>query len=532
MRKTYFLLGFSTLLTIVAWAIPLYIVQGNDAILIGTIKVWKTPYVNLQSISNAVGLKWSVEDGSGVMTNGDDFVNFNVKTHKGTFDALYELDNVASGTNPTWVSLKVVSKLLNLPIVKEGAGYFLLKTKPFVQFNGALMYMDTFTLFFSKKPSTFAIHVEYQKMKTVVTVFPVHVSKDYVSPHSPLVSENVGKYSVTYTIFFPHKVKVVESLGYPSLPVQNAKSLNLSHGITFHTFKIQAKTLIRVYALKIPSGVNTKVVYPIKGVGTLSTLTSMISATSVAAVGWSTKASGFIACKGNLIHACVENGPVLVWNDRKFDIIETSPTIAVNIGEVPFNVDGVNSNNGGVLLYTWRYGQVIPREDRIYYVVKGGKVVSKSYMPKVQKGEYLISIDKEYALFLRSVNVGDNFNLFVSVAGNQLKSYEGVVQGKTLLVSNSKRVPWLPVENLNETNSLMTAGVKDGDLYLVKMASSKKMNFGEIADVLVNMGLSKAMLLASNVNQMIVDGKIVEFERKRLYPVGFGIEIDKTTGGA
>ncbi len=536
MRREVFSLFILSFLALTITAVPLYVVDGNDAIRVGEVKNWKKPFVELTTVSTAMGLKWSFKDGIGVVTNGKDFVSFNVKTHGGTFDALYKMDDVASGNTEAWISLEAIAKLAGLTYEKENVGYILLRKKPTLQFNGALLYGGKFTLFFKESPLPFTIRVKSHGMKTMVTVFPVTVSKEYVPIRSPLVEENIGKYSVTYTITYSGPVKILTSLGYPSLPVQSKKSLSFKNGVTFHIleFKTSTDETVHVGVLKVPHGVKTRIVYPSTGVGQKELLASMVPATSLAAAGFPASNVGFIMKNGELIHASSEDGPLLVWNDQKFDIIETSPTISVNIGNVPFGVDSVNKEKGNVILYSHRYGPVIPREaSRVYYVVRNGRIVSESYTAHAEKNEYVLSLTKAYAIFLKNVEIGDDFCLFISF-GEPIGSekHDEIIQGESLLVSSSEKVPWLSAKNV-KGRIFFVAAVKDEDLYLLRFESTTKIDLGEIANMLVNMGFSKAMLVGKgNAVTMIVNGKVVEFERKGLYPVGFGIEIDKTTGGA
>ncbi len=518
----------------------LYLVDGNKAMRLGKVFLWSQPYVKLSDVSIALNLKWSYKGRSGVVTNGKDFISFNTSTHNGLYDALYKLQNVATGTDVPYISLKSMLKLTNLKVEDDPVGYFLVKKAPSLTINGVLLYGKNFTVFFAKKPTGDIMKIERSGMVSTVTIFPVLISKDYVPSHSPLVVEERGKYSVSFRITFTSNLSISYALGYPSLPLQKSKNVELPNGITYQSLEYASlrKNAIKMGIVKIPpsSGI-LKLVHPLEGIGKKELITSMISATALAAIGFSNSNNEFIKEGKNIFsYSALQNGPILVWNDRKFDIIETSPTISVNIGNVPFSVDEINGSSGNAILYTDDYALQIPRDtkDRIYFEVENGRIVGMKYAPHVSKNSYILSLTKDYAIFLKNVHLGDDFYLFFSLGLNSAEKWKGFIQGKCLLVADAKKEELWPneIKSCEGKNALVMA-LKNGNLYLVKMESPKIMSTSEMADVMVNMGFSKAMLLSNSSEiSMIVNGKAVEFDNRGLYPVGFGVEIDKTTGGA
>ncbi len=538
MRRSAFFALFIVVFAFLSFSASLYLVNGNEEMYLGKVYTWSQPYVKLQDVGVALDLQWSYKGRSGAVTNGKDFISFNTSTHMGIYDAIYTMNDVASGTSTPYLSLKALEKIADVKVESDAVGYLLLKKSPTLVVNGALLYGNKFTVFFKEKPSTNVIKVTSSGMVSTVTIFPIKISPKYVSSHSPLVVETKGKNSIVFRITYTSKVQVLYALGFPSLPFQRTKSVQLTNGITYQS--VDSTSLngkrVRIGMVKIPpaSG-KMKIVYPLRGIGEKSLITSMINATSLVAVGFSNTQNGFISYDKILSYSSSQNGPLLVWNDRKFDIIETSPTISVNIGNVPFSVDEINDPNGSVVLYTEDYGPAIPKDDKkMYFEVKNGEIVGMRYVPHPGKGEYILTITKDYQIFLKDVQLGDDFYIFTSLSGKDTSVWKGIIQGKCLLVNNSKKARiWPEEEKKCESNDFLIAALKKRALYLIKAECNQEMNANEISDIMFNMGFSKAMILESGKSiSMIVNGKDVEFNDYGLYPVGFGVEIDKTTGGA
>ena len=537
MRKGVFLL-FVALLTTISFSKSLYLVDGNKAMLLGKVFLWSEPYVKLADVKIGLNLQWSYKGRSGVVTNGKDFISFNTVTHKGIYDALYIMGDVASGTKVPYLSLNALTKLTNFKLENEPAGYFFVKKPPTLVVNGVLLYGNKFTVFFKEKPEVPLMDIQTSGMISTVTVFPVLISSDYLPSRSPLVVEKRGKNSIVFRITHMPNLEISYALGYPSLPLQTSKNVKLGDGLSYQSMELTSLNgkHVKLGILKIPpKSEEVKIVHPLTGVGEKSLITSMINSTSLAAVGFSNDHGGFVKYGKVFSYSSLQNGPLLVWNDQKFDIIETSPTISVNIGEVPFNVDKVNSPRGNVILYTDDYAPVIPKGERIYFEIKNGKVVGMNYVSHPGKKEYILSLTKDYQIFLKNVHLGDDFYLFYSLGGKyDMSSWNGIIQGRCLLVNDSKKEKIWP-DKLKECQgkNVLIAALKNGNLYFVKAECEQEIDANEMADMIINMGFSKAMFLENGKNvSMIVNGKAVEFMNHGLYPVGFGVEIDKTTGGA
>jgi hypothetical protein len=533
-------LSFSILVAVFAifsFSKSLYLVDGNKAMRLGEVFSWSQPYVKLSDVSVALNLKWSYKGRNGVVTNGKDFISFNTLTHQGIYDAIYKMGSVATGVKTPYLSLTALTKLTNSKLQEDAVGYFFVEKTPSLVVNGALLYGNRFTIFFKEKPSPGIVNVETKGMVSTVTIFPISISQNYVPSRSPLVVETRGKNSIIFRITFTSDLNIAYALGYPSLPLQKSKNVDLSNGMSYQSldYTLLKEKHIKIGVLKIPpnSG-KLKIVHPLSGVGEKELITSMIHATCLAAVGFSNVYNGFIEYGKVFSYSSLQNGPVLVWNDQKFDIIETSPTISVNIGDVPFNVDEVNGTKGNVIIYTDEYAPDIAEEsNRIYFEIRNGKIVGMNYTHHPEKGEYVLSLTKDYKIFLKNIQLGGDFFIFSSL-GSDMNTWNGLLQGRCLLVNNSRREKIWPKQVKEcEGKDVLIAALKGKNLYFVKMESDDVISATEMADVMMNMGFFKAMLLDSGKSvSMIVNGKSVEFTNHGLYPVGFGVEIDKTTGGA
>ncbi len=526
-------------LTGYAFGMALYMVNGNEKLYMSQVSYWNNvPFVRLSDVASPLGLKWSYRNGIGVVTNGKDFVSFNVKNHSGFYDAIYPIENASTGTALPWISMDVLKKLTDLEYTVEPVGICLIRKSPTTALTGAVLYRRGFTLFFSSKPTNTAVKVINKGMVATVTVFPVRFSDEYLSPKTPLIAEEDGSYSAVYRITHLSSLTVSTEIGLPGLPAQTSKEIDFPEGVSYQT--IVSTTLrgnaLRLSLVRIPEGTRLKFVYPKNGFGETALLGSIVSDEALAAIGFNRQeTSGFISSDGKIFGAPIQNWSTLIWNNQKFDILEKSPVVTVNIGNVPFTINGINGGDGDVIMYTSAYGPRIPKsDDRIYLEIKDGRIVGTGYVERASK-DMVLSLTKSYELFIRSVGLGDMVSFFTSY-GNFFQNSENAIQGYPLLIYNSQKIPfWSPEEGTNTTTSRIVAAIKNKTLYFIKAESLNEKNgvtLSELSDTLLNMGFSKALCLGSgNETSMIVEGKVVDGLNQGLHPVEFGIEIDKTTGG-
>ena len=526
---------------IVTIAMPLYLVKNGTAIFLTNTSIWKgVPFVKISQIAPILNLKWSYKNKMGVVIHNGDFISFNLKNHRGTYDALYVMNDVSTNTQTPYLSIKAVAKLVGMKVAIDPAGAFLFQRLPSVSLKGVLLYGKRFTIFFNVKSPKTTIKVTSNGIVTTVKIFPVSFSKNYIQANSPLVVEKDGEISAEYRITYTGKLEISTALGYPSLPTQESSSLNFNDGIAYRSLVYKTLTGKMVYLnfLKIPPGVShLKIVYPHSGVGTSGLLSSFATSNAVAAIGIAGKSPGFVMSNGKILSASNANCPTLVWNGKKFDIIETSPVVTVNIGPVPFKINAVNCATGDVVMYTYEYGGKIPKSNnRIYYRIEKGVIVSKKYAEHVRNpNDVILSLTNKYALFLKDVTLGNFVNFFTSLEGVNLDNIDGAIQGHYLIIYNSKKVKlWSLKETECSNEPKMVIGIKNKSLYFIRVyAKNANLDLDELSNILLNFGFSKAMCLNSGKNvSMIVDGKIVGSKSEGLYPAEFGIEIDQTTGGA
>lgn len=527
------------LLATYAVGTSLYMINGNDAAYMSKVSYWNgVPFVRISDVATFLGLKWSYKNGMGMISNGSDFISFNPESHSGLYDALYPVENAATGTGLPWVSMDVLKKLTGIGYTLDPVGICMVRKSPSTELNGAVLYRGNFTLFFKTIPASSVVSVVNAGMVATVTVFPVSFSKGYLSPRTPLIVEKDGEYSSTYRITHLSSLTVSASVGLPGLPAQTSKEIDFPGGVRYRTVvstSLSGKA-IRLSMLMVPEGTDMKLVYPKGGFGNTALLGSIVSNGALGAIGFNrNETTGFISSNGEFLGAPLQNWSTLIWNDQKFDILEKSPVVTVNIGNVPFTINGINGGDGDVIMYTPLYGPKIPESTgRIYLEVKEGRIVGTSYVEHAMD-DVVLSLTKGYELFIKSVNLGDMVSFFTSF-GSIYQKVENAIQGYPLLIYNSQKIPfWSPDSGANTATSRIVAAIKEKTLYFIRADSlngKDGVTLSELSDTLLNMGFSKALCLGSGDGaSMVVEGKVVDELNQGLHPVEFGIEIDKTTGG-
>ncbi|BBJ27736.1 hypothetical protein [Athalassotoga saccharophila] len=495
------------------FASSLYVVDGQNITRISDLIYWKgNPFVQLKKVADFWNIKWSVKDGMGVAEWNNNFISFNTSSGEGLYDAIYALSNAASNANNPLISVASLSMLLGANYTQETDGIFMIKRPPALEINGAILYGHQFTIFFNAIPPDETVKVSRSGILTDIKVFPVKFSPNYVHPNSPLVVERDGNFSVEYLVTFYSTLTVKTSTGTPTLPVQNAEMIDFGNGILYKTSvsTLLSGKVLRLKMIEIPSSANLKV---IKSSGT--TTISLLGNSNIAIVGF--ESSTPLIYANDRLYGVPSNGsPLLTWNGQKFDIIETDQVITVNIGNIPFVIDGINSNSGNVILYT--AGQEISNSpNRLYVQIKDGRVISTDYIPRANG--YVLSINKSSTIFWNDVKIGQIVNFFLPF---YIQNSIFAIQGKTLMIQNSSKMPLLNSINSKDFYVIAAKGEK---LYFIYVEGEQ--DLGMVSDILLNMGFSDAFYLGENVF-MIVDGKIVNGN----LGVGlFWIEIDKTTGG-
>ncbi len=504
---------FFILFPVFLFASSLYVVDGQNITKVSDIIYWKgTPFVQLKKVADFWNMKWSVKGNMGVVEWNQNFVSFNASSGEGLYDALYALSNAASNAQNPLISVESLSLLLGADYTQETDGIFIIKRPPALEINGAILYGHQFTIFFNTIPPDGIIKVSRSGILTDIKIFPVKFSPDYIHPDSPLVVEKDGKFSVEYLVTFYSTLTVKTSTGTPTLPVQNAERIDFGNGLVYKTAistSLSGKS-VHLKMIEIPPSANLKIKY-----SGANSMISLAGNNSLAVVGF--ESSTPLIYANDRLYAVPPNGsPILTWNGQKFDIIETDQVITVNIGNIPFVIDGVNSNSGNVILYT--PGQeVFDSSNRLYVQIKDGRVISTDYIPR--SNYYVLSINKSSTIFWNDVKTGQIVNFFVPF---YIKSSVFTLQGKTMMIQDSSKMPLL---NSIYSKDFYVVATKDGKLYFIYIQGEQ--DLGTVSDILLNMDFSNAFYLGRDIF-MIVDGKVVNGN----LGVGlFWIEIDKTTGG-
>jgi len=235
---------------------------------------------------------------------------------------------------------------------------------------------------------------------------------------------------------------------------------------------------------------------------------------------------GLVYSMGHIYGAPMMNKPALTWNGQKFDIIETDQLMTVNIGNIPFVVDGVDTDEGNVILYTKNYGLDISNsKDRSYFEIENGRIVGMGYQERVADEE-LLSIKNIYSSFLKNVTLGQSVSFILPF---NLQNVNLGIQGKVMMIQNFNRIP---VFEKGTGDNGFFAAMKGNNLYFIDAENSGGIVLSSLQTLFMNMGFSDAIYLGNEDQiSMIVGDKPVDHEPEAAL-FQFWIEIDKTTGGA
>lgn len=498
------------------FASSLYVVNGQNIQRVSDVIYWKDiPFVELKAVATFWNMKWSVKAGMGIVEWNDNFVSFNTVSGEGLYDAVYTLSNVATNSADPLISVQGLSTLLGIRYTQENQDIFMVEKSPTLEINGAILYGHQFTIFFNANPSDGIVKVSKSGIFTEIKVFPIRFSSNYVHTNSPLVVERDGNFSVEYLITFYSTLTVKTSIGTPTLPLQDANEIDFGNGLLYKTIvstMLSGKTLI-LKMLEIPPTVSLDIASSENGIS----VDSLIGNNELAVLGFESL-SPLIYVKGHLYGVPLSGSPILTWNGQKFDIIETDQVITVNIGNIPFVIDRINSSSGKVILYT--NGTEVFKSPNMFYVqIKDGRVISTDYVSKATG--YVLSIDKSSNLFWSDIKVGQVVSFFVPF---YIQNSLFTIEGKTMMIQNSLKMPLL---NSQKANDFYVIATMKEDLYFIYISGEQ--DLGMVTDALLNMGFSNAFYLGDSTI-MIVDGKVVNGNLSTK-SIRFWIEIDKTTGG-
>ncbi|QTA37425.1 phosphodiester glycosidase family protein [Thermosipho ferrireducens] len=210
----------------------------------------------------------------------------------------------------------------------------------------------------------------------------------------------------------------------------------------------------------------------------------------------------------------------------------------VYIGDLLFLVKGVNTTaKGEVLVYTSEFSLKIPlSEDKIYYVVKNGKIISENYVEKVPENSVVISIDKKYEKYLTNIKIGTKVD-FVSNTDFPLP-IKHAIGGGPLLIENGKEIIDSEEEKmrygnglaLSKTSRTILAITKDGkvDFIVIEGYNNKSgMDYDIATKFLLEKGYYSAMMLdGGGSSAMVINNEVVnqDGEIQRGIPVGLGVK--------
>ncbi len=517
-----------SIISVMVMGAPFYIINGENVQKFSGLYYWKDiPFIDLEYASHLFDLKWSFKDGMGIIENGKNFISFNASSGEGLYDAIYYMKNVATNVTKPLISLEALSKLLGLSYSEEPEGEFLIENPPTLRITGAILYGNTFTIFFNSTPSASILKIETSGIVTRVGIMPVSFS-NYLPPNSPLIAEKRGAFSVIYSVTDTSTLNVMTSVGSPTLPVQQSNFIDFGNGVSYEQMKSQGASSqeIGIKILKLSQLVTVKMSYPQSGFGNEMQLNSISDENAIAVVAFK-NTGGLIYSNGKIYGAPIAGLPALTWNGKKFDIIETDQVVTVNIGNVPLVVDGVDGGNGNVLLYAKGYGPEIPySNDRSYFEVGNGRILGIGYTKRATASDVL-SINKIYSPFLGSVYIGQIVSFMFPFDLINLKL---AIQGKAFILQNSNRVQVFG--NFGDQTNCFFAGLKADDLYLVNLVSQKARPITYFSDLFMNMGFSDVIYLGNNDQiSMIIGNRMINKESESAL-FKFWIEIDKTTGGA
>lgn len=525
MRKGLFLL---LLIPVCAFGNTMYIVNGEQVQKVPDLLYWKgEPFMNIITVAGLFDLKWSVKDGMGIIENGKDFISFNLKSGEGLYDSLYYIEDAATDLTSPYISIMAVAKLMNFQYSSNGQETFLVEKPPTITIKGAILYGNTFTIFFNTKPPTSSVKITNNGIVEKVEIYPVLFSPDYSSPNSPLVVEKRESFSVSYDITHTATLDVTTAVGSPTFPVQESNLIDFGNGIIYQTMVSPdaSNDHTELKILELSPSVNVKMGYEKNGIGKALPLNEINTGNHISIIAFK-NIDGLVYSMGHIYGAPMMNKPALTWNGQKFDIIETDQLMTVNIGNIPFVVDGVDTDEGNVILYTKNYGLDISNsKDRSYFEIENGRIVGMGYQERVADEE-LLSIKNIYSSFLKNVTLGQSVSFILPF---NLQNVNLGIQGKVMMIQNFNRIP---VFEKGTGDNGFFAAMKGNNLYFIDAENSGGIVLSSLQTLFMNMGFSDAIYLGNEDQiSMIVGDKPVDHEPEAAL-FQFWIEIDKTTGGA
>ena len=232
--------------------------------------------------------------------------------------------------------------------------------------------------------------------------------------------------------------------------------------------------------------------------------------------------------------------PFFVRTEKNtYHILDINTEIHLRVGGSLFLVKGVNkySKNGDVIVYTDNFKKLIPQDsNREYVVISAGKVISKTYTPKVPNGGKVIVFNpRELSKFIK---IGDDFSMNFIVPGFQYKITDAIEGGPMLISGGQKIEDTTSIRATygqriieGRTPRTVLALSKDKIIFLVidgYQTASSGLTYDELADFLLKKGYSDAMCFdGGSSSVMSIGSRIVNQPSSGEPNIPVGIIVDR-----
>ncbi len=272
------------------------------------------------------------------------------------------------------------------------------------------------------------------------------------------------------------------------------------------------------------------------GIGNVETVKSMVDRTG-AIVG--INANYFDPKTGMIVGLLVKNGKVLsgrygyrpilfITEDGRAVVSNDYMEIVASLGDVSVIINAVNApSKMDVVMYSSEYSKRIPKDDwRLYFLIRNGTIVSRSYKPHLLRDEILIGVDRKYRHAFENVKIGDSFDLAIrTTIGAGVRH---AIEGGPFLIKGG-----LPLSKPKDEKSLYGPGIitsrrartivavknSKAITFIIVEDGGNGMNYDDMVSFLRGKGYQYAMCLdGGSSSTLVIKGKVVNIPPDRSVP--------------
>jgi len=326
-----------------------------------------------------------------------------------------------------FVKTDILAKILGLNLYQTPEGeYVLIDHAPILR--GVSIEENTIRMKFVGFPFEKMISYEYEDESLVIQISPCVTTLQSTEQYEisqqdsyAVLTMRLEKSSEPMVFFTAQGNDLVLSLRFPQLVKEK-----IAEGVFWEKRieTVAGKELLVNYLWIDPKLVDLKPKISSGGIGSVESVESMVTRTGgIAGVNANYfdprtgMPIGLIVSDGKVLSTLYSNRPVFIQTVEGNVFIERiSHEVNLEIASLLFLVKGINTlAKGEVLIYTPEFGVEIPKDDQsLYFVVENSRVKHKGWVPRADKGTYVIAIAKKYEKYLYSVENGDEVHLIVN----------------------------------------------------------------------------------------------------------------------